>query len=66
MKTFQDIQSAILKLPKQELRSLKNWLDKIDAEEWDKQFEQDIAAGKLTKFAEQAIEDFRSGKYKKL
>jgi hypothetical protein len=66
MNTFQDIQAAILQLPKQELRSLKEWLDEIDAEEWDKQFAQDVAAGKLHKLGQQAVANFRSGKCKAL
>ena len=34
----------------------------IQAEMWDKQFEEDVKAGRLDKFAEEAIQDFQEGK----
>ena len=33
-----------------------------EAEVWDKQFEKDVKAGKLDRFAEEALADFRAGK----
>ena len=35
---------------------------KVEAEVWDKQFEGDAKAGKLERFAEEALTDFRAGK----
>ena len=35
---------------------------KVEAEVWDKQFEEDAKAGKLERFAEEALTDFRAGK----
>ncbi|HXA20382.1 MAG TPA: hypothetical protein VN380_25610 [Thermoanaerobaculia bacterium] len=33
----------------------------IDAEEWDREFEQDVAAGKLDRFAAEALAEFERG-----
>lgn len=35
---------------------------KAEAEMWDKQFEADVKAGKLERFAKEALADFRAGK----
>ena len=35
---------------------------KAEAEMWDKQFEEDAKAGKLERFAKEALADFRAGK----
>jgi len=35
---------------------------KVEAEVWDKQFEADVKAGKLERFAQEALADFRAGK----
>ena len=35
---------------------------KMEAEVWDKQFEADVKAGKLERFAKEALADFRAGK----
>lgn len=35
---------------------------KVEAEVWDKQFEADVKAGKLERFAKEALADFRAGK----
>lgn len=35
---------------------------RVEAEVWDKQFEEDAKAGKLERFAEEALTDFRAGK----
>jgi hypothetical protein len=66
MNSLQDIQSAILQLSKQEFSSLREWLEKLEADQWDHQWEQDVKAGKLESLANQAIQDFRAGKCKQL
>ena len=35
---------------------------RVEAEVWDKQFEEDAKAGKLERFAAEALTDFRAGK----
>ena len=42
----------------------REWLQEYEAKAWDRQYERDAKSGKLDQFANQAIADFRAGKYK--
>jgi len=61
-----DIQSAIKSLSKEDKVALREWFDQLDAEDWDRQFEEDAKSGKLDTLADKAISDFRSGKSREL
>ena len=63
---LEDIERAVAELPADELAEFRKWFHAFDAEQWDRQFEQDVAKGKLGSFAEGAISDFDSGHAKKL
>jgi hypothetical protein len=62
MTTIAEIEAAILKLPKEDLRRLAEWFHELDQAAWDQQIERDAQAGKLDRLAEQALNDHRSGK----
>jgi hypothetical protein len=47
MSTLEQIEAAILTLPADEFRQLRQWLADVDYQHWDEQLEQDIAQGKL-------------------
>ncbi len=66
MSTIQEIQQAVTRLSDDELAQFREWFDEFDARAWDEQFEQDAKSGKLDGLANQAIGDFRSGKYREL
>jgi hypothetical protein len=66
MSTVQEIEQAISSLSERELARLREWFEEYDAKVWDKQFEQAAQSGKLDERANQAIADFRAGKYKEL
>ena len=40
MNSLQDIERAIVQLPKPDLRVLRRWFDEFEAEIWDQEFEQ--------------------------
>ncbi|RLA87052.1 MAG: hypothetical protein DRG40_01385 [Deltaproteobacteria bacterium] len=61
-----EIIENIKKLPEDELKILLEWIENFEQDFWDKEFERDVKMGKLDKLAEQAIEDFRAGKCRKL
>ena len=42
-------------LSRDELSSFRDWFVKFDADEWDRQIESDIEAGKLDKLAAKAL-----------
>jgi len=61
MSTVEQIEKAILALPKQDVRRLADWLLDLDEQLWDQQIKADVTAGKLDRIAEQAIEQHRAG-----
>ena len=66
MTSVKEIEQAVEKLTKSELAMFRKWFEEFDAKVWDKQFEEDVASGKLDKLASQAIADYRAGKCKEL
>ena len=61
MNTIQEIEAAVSKLSREELSAFRAWFAEFDAEAWDRQFEQDVAAGRLDGLAEEALQDLRKG-----
>ena len=57
----EEIESAILKLSPKELRQLAEWVLDLDEQNWDKQIERDVAAGKLDFLVREALEELESG-----
>ena len=62
MSKVQEIESAVQNLSRSELTGFRDWFLGFDAEAWDKQFEEDVAAGKLDALADEAIRDLREGR----
>jgi hypothetical protein len=54
-----DIERAIEQLSPQELQAFRAWFAHRDAADWDRQFEADVAEGKLDAIAEEAIHEMR-------
>jgi hypothetical protein len=59
MSTVQEIERAIEKLSEEEVAEIRAWL-------WDRDIERDAAAGRLDKFADEALREHRDGKTRKL
>ena len=66
MSTVAEIKQAITGLPKSEYVQLVRWLQEYDWEEWDREIEADVEAGKLDFLAERAAEAKRQGTLKDL
>ena len=62
MNLVSEIEVAIKKLSRDELSAFRDWFQEFDAEAWDKQFEADVAAGRLDALAEEALRDLREGR----
>ena len=62
MSTVQEIEQAIRTLGPEELAALREWFAAFDAEIWDRQLEQDVAAGRLDRLAEEALRDLNEGR----
>jgi hypothetical protein len=64
--SVKEIERAITQLSSEDLRDLRNWFHEFDAEAWDRQFEADVAAGRLNSLADEALRDLDSGRCKDL
>ena len=61
MSGITEIEQAVKKLPPQELAKFRKWFARFDATRWDRQFEQDVAAGRLDALGQEAAEALRKG-----
>jgi hypothetical protein len=62
MSNLQEIETAISQLTSDELAHFRVWFAEFDAEAWDRQFEEDVAAGRLNALAERALQHLREGR----
>jgi hypothetical protein len=62
MSTVKEIESAVKKLSIEELSIFRSWFQDFDAAAWDKQFEQDVHAGRLDSLADEALRDLKEGR----
>lgn len=56
-----EIESAIEKLPPNEVSKLSEWFAEFEASVWDKKIERDLQNGKLQNLMEEAEKDFAEG-----
>jgi hypothetical protein len=66
MRSVEEIEAEIVKLKPVEVRQVAEWLAEYQAMLWDKQLEDDAAAGKLDRFIKEALEEYRQGKTRPL
>lgn len=64
MSTVVEIENALQALPVDDAWKVADWLQQDLDDMWDRQIDADIAAGKLDKLADQALEDYRAGRVK--
>jgi len=64
--TVQEVEKAVAKLSPRELAEFRAWFLQFDLDEWDRQIARDSEAGRLDKFAEEAIADYKAGRVKEL
>jgi hypothetical protein len=58
-----ELEQAISQLPAEELSQFAKWFEEYMADEWDKQIERDVAAGKLDHLIRKADEDIKAGRF---
>ncbi|MBV9549246.1 MAG: hypothetical protein JO256_06175 [Alphaproteobacteria bacterium] len=64
--SVEELEKAIVALPAKDRMRLRDWLDELTADEWDRQIEADIKAGKLDALADEAIAEHKAGLSRKL
>jgi hypothetical protein len=62
MSTVHEIENAVRCLAPQDLAIFRAWFAEYDAEIWDRQFDDDVAAGRLDALADEALRDLREGR----
>ncbi len=66
MTKLEKLANEIRDLNRDELSSFRDWFRKYDSDEWDKEIEADVLAGRLDKMADEAIAAHKAGKTKEL
>lgn len=62
MTSVKEIELAVKQLSREELSAFRTWFDEFDSDAWDRQLEDDVAAGRLDSLAEEALRDLREGR----
>jgi hypothetical protein len=62
MTSVAEISGAVRRLPKRELAKFRKWFATFDAALWDREFEDDVATGRLDALAREALRDKRAGR----
>ena len=62
MSNLQGIERAVTQLSVEELANFRMWFAEFDAALWDRQFEEDVAAGRLDSLAQRALQHLREGR----
>ena len=60
--SIEELQTAVARLPAQELDRFSRWFEEFLADEWDRRIEGDIRAGRLNPAGRRAEEDFEAGR----
>ncbi len=62
MSNVQEIERAVSQLSSDELTAFRVWFAEFDANVWDRQFEEDVASGRLNALAERARQHLSAGR----
>ncbi|MEQ1614116.1 MAG: hypothetical protein ABL904_15325 [Hyphomicrobiaceae bacterium] len=66
MTKLEEIETAITKLPPDEVAKLRAWFEEFASQQWDAQIERDAKAGKLDGLAAKALADHKAGRSRPL
>lgn len=66
MTKVEALEREVEKLSREELSAFRDWFIEYDWQAWDREIEEDAAAGKLDKLAAEALEDFKRGRTKEI
>ena len=60
------LENEVQRLNPDELAAFRDWFRRYDSDEWDKEIERDISAGRLDKLAEEAIAAHKAGRTREI
>ncbi len=64
--SVEELESVVSKLPTAELARFSEWFEEFIAEQWDRQIEQDMQAGRLDSALKRADDHYEAGRCKPL
>lgn len=64
--SIEDIENAVAELPPEQFAQFRAWFEEFDATRFDQKIERDAKAGKLDRLANEALDDFRSGRAREI
>jgi hypothetical protein len=64
--SLDELETAVAKLPPEELAAFARWFEEYLADAWDRRIEADIRAGRLDEAGRRADADFEAGRCKPL
>ncbi|HEU4451785.1 MAG TPA: hypothetical protein VFR81_01960 [Longimicrobium sp.] len=64
--SIQEIEKAVIDLPPEQLARFRAWFLEYDAQVWDRKIEEDVAAGRLDRLAEEVLANHRAGRTRPL
>lgn len=62
MRKVEKLENEVQQLNPDELAAFRDWFRKYDSDEWDKEIERDVSAGRLDKLAEEAVAAHKAGR----
>jgi hypothetical protein len=62
--SVQELEKAVAQLSPTELDKFSTWFEEYRAEQWDREFEADVKAGKLDALGREADKAFKAGRCK--
>ena len=66
MRKVEKLENEVQQLNPDELAAFRDWFRKYDSDEWDKEIEKDVSAGRLDKLAEEAIAAHKAGRTREI
>jgi hypothetical protein len=66
MTKVEKLEDEVQKLNPDELAAFRNWFRNFDSDEWDREIERDILAGRLDRLAEEAIAAHKAGRTREI
>ncbi len=66
VRKVEKLENEVQQLSPDELAAFRDWFRRYDSDEWDKEIERDVLAGKLDKLAEEAIAAHKAGKTREI
>jgi hypothetical protein len=66
MTNLERLEQDVQRLSPDELAAFRAWFAEYDWAAWDRQLEEDVAAGRLDRLADEALEEHRAGRTKPL